>query len=147
MTNAITRTPISKPTGFTLLEMLIVLAILGMLAALVVPRLGGKVIEAQVRTTQVQIVSLGGALETFAIDAGRYPTAAEGLDALINRPAALPVERWKTGPYLQKSTLPKDGWGRPFIYEISDGKYVIKSLGADGAVGGTGPDADLTSDS
>jgi general secretion pathway protein G len=128
--------------AFTLLEMLIVLAILGLLAALVVPRLGGKVQEAQVQTTITQINSLAGSVEQFAIDIGRYPTAEEGLQALVERPASIPGDRWD-GPYLQKNFVPDDQWGRPFVYELQEGRYIIRSLGADGQPGGEGFDADL----
>ncbi len=139
------RSPRSARAAFTLLELLIVLAILGLLAAMVVPKLGHKVQDAQVGTTEVQIASLVTSLERFSIDVGRYPTADEGLAALITRPAAIPDTSWD-GPYVTKRTLPTDGWKRPFIYEINNGVFVIRSLGADGAVGGEGVDADLSSD-
>lgn len=129
-------------TAFTLLELLIVLAILGLLAALVVPRLGGKVQEAQVKTTIVDINSLSVTLEQFAIDVGRYPTSDEGLAALITRPSGVTEALWK-GPYLLKSALPKDGWNNDFIYEVDNGRYIVRSLGADGLPGGDGLDADL----
>jgi len=131
-------------SAFTLLELLIVLAILGLLAAMVVPRLGGEVQDAQVKTTRTQLATLTTAVERFAIDVGRYPSADEGLSALIERPTGVAEDAWE-GPYLTKRTLPADGWKRPFLYEINDGDFVIRSLGADGAVGGEGNDADLAS--
>lgn len=131
-----------RGAGFTLLELLIVLAILGLLAALVVPKLGGKVVDAQVRTTEVQIVNLSNALEQFGIDVGRYPSTSEGLAALVTEPAGLPTGLWN-GPYLQQNVVPTDSWKNSFVYENNSGQYVIRSLGADGAVGGTGANADL----
>jgi len=122
--------------------MLIVLAILGLLAALVVPRLGGKVQEAQVQTTVTQINSLAGSVEQFAIDMGRYPSTDEGLEALVTRPATAADDRWK-GPYLSKGFVPEDAWGRAFVYELENGRFIIRSLGADGQPGGEGYDADL----
>jgi len=138
--------PGARRAGFTLLEMLIVLAILGLLAALVVPRLGGKVQEAQVETTKVEISNLSGAIEEFAIDVGRYPTGAEGLRALIERPAGIPESKWR-GPYLQKRVMPTDQWNNPYVYESSGGVYLIRSYGADGQPGGEGYDADLDNQS
>lgn len=132
--------------AFTLLELLIVLAILGLLAAMVVPKLGGTVQDAQIRQTEAQIATLVTSVERFAIDVGRYPTADEGLSALIERPATVADGQWD-GPYLTKRKVPVDGWNRPFIYEINDGQYVIRSYGADGAVGGEDYNADLASDS
>ena len=132
-------------SAFTLLELLIVLAILGLLAAMVVPKLGGKVSDARVSTTSTQIATLVTAVERYAIDVGRYPSADEGLSALIERPSGISEDAWD-GPYLTKRTVPVDGWQRPFIYELNGNDYVIRSLGADGAVGGEGDDADLASD-
>lgn len=128
--------------GFTLLELLIVLAILGLLAAVVVPRLGGKVQEAQVKTTRVQISQLDNALIEYQMDVGRFPAVEEGLEALVVRPAGVEESRWN-GPYLRKNVVPTDGWNNAFVYELDEGRPVIRSLGSDGQPGGEGAAADL----
>lgn len=129
--------------GFSLLEMIIVLVLMGLLAALVVPRLTGVLGENKVRATRVQIELLANAVERFNLDAGRYPTAEEGLEVLVSRPADLDEATWN-GPYTEKDFVPRDAWGRDFVYRFDDnGRYVIASLGADGRPGGDGENADL----
>ena len=131
--------------GFSLLEMLVVVIIMGLLVALVAPRIIGEVGKATVKTTKAQVELLSGAVNRFYLDVKRYPTQEEGLRVLLERPAeASAAERWN-GPYLEKDEVPKDGWGRDFIYEIrsEDGAFLIRSLGADGRPGGEGENADL----
>ena len=131
--------------GFTLIEMLVVLVIIGMLAGLVGPKLFTKVDSSKVQTAQAQIKMLKGTLETFRLDIGRFPTEAEGL-ALLNTP---PTDeklktRWR-GPYLDEA-LPADPWGNPYQYSLpgSAGQpFALYSLGADGKRGGEGFDADV----
>lgn len=127
--------------GFTLAEMLFVVIILGLIAALLIPRLGHSLGTGRVKTTQAQIENLAAAVEQFRADVGRYPEEQEGLKALIERPIGL--EKWN-GPYLSRRTLPKDGWNNEFVYrrDATFG-FVIKSLGADGKEGGEGEAADL----
>lgn len=127
--------------AFTLLEMLFVVLIIGLIAALVLPRLGRTFGRGQVKTTQAQLAALTTMVEDFRADVGRYPTEPEGLGALITKPQGL--ESWQ-GPYGGKRTLPKDAWGREFIYK-SDATFgfVIRSLGADQKEGGEGDNADL----
>ena len=128
--------------GFTLIELMIVLFILGLLAALVAPRLMGRVGKAKQKVAQAQIQMLSTALDLFHLDVGRYPTEEEGLKALVQRPENLP--QW-SGPYLEKG-VPKDPWGRDYIYKFpgEHGTYDLVSLGADGAPGGEGESADIT---
>lgn len=128
--------------GFTLLEMLLVVAILALLAALVGSRLVGAFGGAQVKTTKSQIESLSSNIERMRLDIGRYPTAEEGLRVLIEKPQTN-AEKW-AGPYLPKEVLPKDGWGNEFVYQIDETwGFRIVSYGADAKPGGEGENADL----
>jgi general secretion pathway protein G len=129
-------------SGFTLVELMIVLFILGLLTALVAPRLMGRVGKAKQKTAQTQIHMLSTALELFYLDIGHYPTEEEGLKALSQKPGNLPD--WG-GPYLEKE-VPKDPWGHDYIYKIPGEKspYDIISYGADKAPGGEGENQDIT---
>jgi len=128
--------------GFTLIELMIVLFILGLLAALVAPRLMGRVGKAKQKTAQAQIQLLATALDLFHLDVGRYPTGEEGLKALREKAEGLPT--WG-GPYLDKA-VPNDPWGRPYLYRFpgAHGPYDLYSLGADGVEGGEGENQDIT---
>ena len=130
--------------GFTLIELLVVLVILGLLAGLVGPRVMRHLASAKVKSTQLQIEELGAALDIFQLETGRYPTSEEGLAALIEEPQE--TSGWQ-GPYLKKLRIPKDGWGREFVYRSPGQRlaYEIISYGADGLVDGKGVDADLVS--
>ncbi len=129
--------------GFSLLEMLIVIAILGLIATLVYNNLGGAMDTSKVQTTRVQIETAAGAIEQFHKDVGRYPTVAEMQDfeALIDQPQNAPG--W-AGPYLGKDKVPADGWKRTLVYELDEKwGFVVSSLGADGQPGGEDENADL----
>ena len=125
--------------GFTLIELLVVLAILTLLAGLVGPRVLGQLGGAKAKTAAVQIADLDKSLELFKLDVGRYPTTQEGLQALVMKPGA--VNGWN-GPYL-KGGVPSDPWGNPYRYANNGGAIEIISLGADGAAGGDGENADV----
>jgi general secretion pathway protein G len=131
-----------RDAGFTLIELMIVLFILGLLAALVAPRLMGRVGKAKQKAAQAQIQMLSTALDLFHLDVGRYPSDEEGLKALVERPENVP--QW-SGPYLEKG-VPKDPWGRNYIYKFpgEHGAYDLTTLGADGAPGGEGEKADIS---
>ena len=133
-----------RQSGFTLIEMMVVMVIIGLLMALVGPRFIRQEEKAKVKATRAQIELLGTALDTFRLDCGRYPTAQEGLAALRQRPFGL--DRWD-GPYLKKD-VPKDPWDRPYYYR-SPGEagrpYDLLSYGADGAPGGDSDNRDVTS--
>jgi general secretion pathway protein G len=129
--------------GFTLIELLVVMVILGMLAALVGPKLFPKLGKGKQSTAKAQIALLEEALDQFRLDVGRYPTTSEGLRALIEDPG---VKGWD-GPYLKKKIIPKDPWGNEYQYRSpgSHGEYDLFSYGRDGAPGGEGEDKDITS--
>ncbi|MDB5947216.1 MAG: gspG [Ramlibacter sp.] len=127
--------------GFTLVELLVVLAILTLLAGLVGPRVLGQLGGAKSKTAAVQIADIEKAMELFKLDVGRFPTTEEGLDALARKPPT--VSSGWSGPYL-KGSLPMDPWGKPYHYQLApDGAVEIMSLGADGAAGGEGENADI----
>lgn len=133
----------SSNAGFTLIELMVVLVILALLAGLVGPQLFGRVDSAKVKTAETQIRMLRGALQTFRLDMGRYPTNEEGLAALI-RPVSTAGERW-SGPYLD-GELPDDPWDAPYRYSYpvdSLQGFELYSLGADSQEGGEGTDADI----
>jgi general secretion pathway protein G len=132
-----------KKQGFTLIELLIVIIIIGLLAALVGPKLFGKVSVAKLKATKAQIELFGTALDALRLDVGRYPTTEEGLKALREKPTDM--NAWK-GPYLPKE-IPLDPWGRPYIYKApgDHGEYDLISLGLDGAEGGEGENQDIVS--
>ncbi len=134
---------LSNNGGFTLIEIIVVVIIMGLLAALVVPKFFGKVEQAKVKSTYAQIELLGSALDMYRLDAGKYPTSNEGLKALRERPAS--ATEW-TGPYLKKE-LPNDAWGNPFSYTSpgKHGDYDLVSFGADGTEGGDNEDKDIVS--
>jgi general secretion pathway protein G len=133
-----------RQAGFTLIEIMVVMVIIGLLMALVGPNLIGRSEKAKTQAAAMQIERLGTVLDTFRLDIGRYPSTQEGLQALVQRPSGL--ERWD-GPYLNKG-VPKDPWDRPYVYRSpGDGgrPYDIYSLGADGAPGGQDQNRDITS--
>jgi general secretion pathway protein G len=129
--------------GFTLVELIVVVIIIGLLAGLVVPQFIRQEEKATAKAAKAQIELLGTALDTFRLDVGRYPTSQEGLAALNQKPGGL--ERWD-GPYLKKE-VPPDPWGKPYIYKSpgEHGPYDIISYGADAAPGGDGTGRDVTS--
>jgi len=132
--------------GFTMLELMAVLIIIGLLATLVVTRVANKIDQARVTTTIANLKTLHASVNQFKMDTSRFPTEEEGLMALIEQPTD--VKNWEPGGYLETTQIPKDGWGNDFIYELypESGKpFVIKSLGADGEEGGEGNNADLLS--
>src|SRR5688500_12227612 len=127
--------------GFTLLELLVVIVIIGLLAGYVAPRYFSQVGKSEIQVAKAQIESLEKALDQFRLDNRRYPSTEEGLDALVSKPTA--ASSW-AGPYLKKS-VPTDPWGRAYVYRTPGGKaeYEVVTYGRDGKPGGTGEDADI----
>ena len=129
--------------GFTLVEMLVVITIIGMIMALVGPRVLNYLTESKVKAARIQIQSFASALDLFYLDAGRFPSSGEGLDALV-RPTP-GVAAWN-GPYLRGNAVPNDPWGTPYIYRSpgEHGPFDLISLGSDRQEGGTGSAADIS---
>jgi len=132
----------ARKAGFTLLELLVVVAIIGLLVGFVAPRYFGQIGKSEVTAAKAQIDALGKALDQYRLDTGHYPSTEQGLAALQQRPQSEP--KWN-GPYLRKS-VPLDPWGRPYQYRApgEKGDFDLYSYGKDGAQGGSGEDADLS---
>ena len=133
-------------TGFTLLEVMVVVVILGILAALVVPKIISRPDEARVLAAKQDVANLMQALKLYRLDNQRYPVTEQGLQALVAQPTTAPLApNWKTGGYVER--LPKDPWGNPyqFLNPGINGEIDVFSFGADGALGGEGNDADIGS--
>jgi len=135
-----TKNPL-RSGGFTLLELLVVIVIIGLLAGYVAPRYFSQVGKSEIQVAKAQIESIEKALDQFRLDVRRYPTPEEGLDALVTKPSS--ATTW-SGPYLKKS-VPPDPWGRAYVYRTpgEKGEFQLISLGRDGKPGGTGEDADI----
>lgn len=144
MNNKKRNTIIKDRAGFTLIELMVVIIILGILATLVGPKMFGRVGEAKQKATAVQIELFGTALDSFRLDVGRYPSTAEGLEALSVSVSG--IADWN-GPYLKKRTVPNDPWNHPYIYESPgvNGDYDLISYGADRMEGGDKEDKDIVS--
>jgi general secretion pathway protein G len=137
------RYPALRFSGFTLLELLVVIVIIGLLAGLVAPRYFEQVRKSNTKVARAQIDSLEKALDQYRLDVGSYPATEQGLAALNTRPQG--VDKW-AGPYLKKA-VPADPWGGPYLYKFpgDHGDFDLSSLGIDKQVGGTGEAADVTS--
>jgi len=134
--------------GFTLIELMVVIVILGILAAIIAPRIIGRTDEARVTKAKVQIKNFETALKLYKLDNGIYPTTEQGLEALVKKPAIGVIPKnWRSGGYLEKKSIPADPWGNPFLYVSPGvaGDVDIISYGADGVRGGEGINKDLES--
>ena len=131
-----------RQSGFTLIEIMVVVVILGILAALIAPNVISRIDDAQITKVKQDIRALESALKQYRLDNFRYPTTDEGLDALVTPPSD-PNARWPEGGYLDR--LPRDPWDRPYVYlqPGNQGEYDIYSLGRDGQQGGDGLDGDI----
>jgi general secretion pathway protein G len=142
--NKLSRAPKAEEAGFTLIELLIVIAVIGMIGTLVATNVMGRFEEAKIGTTKEQIRSLGLVLDDFKRVCNFYPTTDQGLDALTKAPQGRECKNYPTDNFTKH--IPKDGWGNDYVYESDGNKYVLKSLGADNAPGGTGNNQDISSD-
>jgi general secretion pathway protein G len=130
--------------GFTLVEILVVITIIGLIMAIVGPRVLNYLGESKVKAARIQIESLGSALDLYYLDMGRYPNSNDGLAALVQRPGN--AEEWN-GPYLKGGVVPNDPWGHPYVYRspVEHAPYEIVSYGSDGQEGGSGTATDISS--
>lgn len=136
----------AKERGFTLIEVLVVVFILAILAAIVGPKILGRTDDAKIAEAKIQIKNLETAIKLYKLDNGFYPTTEQGLQALVTPPTTEPVpKKYKEGGYLEKKKVPKDPWGNDFVYISpgTHGDFDITSYGADGKPGGEGKDADI----
>ncbi len=135
------KTHMKNKAGFTLVEMIVVIAIIGILATLVVVRYSGQTDQAKVAAAKSQLAQIEGAVISFHSHVGRLPKA---LGELVEKPTG--VTNWQEGGYLKGSSVPKDPWGNEYVYKINGRRFEILSLGADGKEGGTGVDTDLSNE-
>jgi len=135
--------PIRDNRGFSLIEIMVVMIIIGLLAGLVGPKLFGQLGKAKQKTAKAQIEMIMAALDAYRLDVGSYPSQQEGLEALISNPG---VDDW-AGPYLAKAQIPEDPWKHPYIYRNpgQNGEVEVSSLGKDNKEGGSGEDNDVNS--
>jgi general secretion pathway protein G len=132
-------------SGFSLIELMIVVAILGLLIGIVGPKVMGSFDKAKVETTKVNMKNLTSTLKQFRLDCGQYPTTEQGLEALISRPSAAPeCKNYAPGGYLDKKAVPKDAWDMDYFYTSDGTNFEIKSLGADKKADGVDYNADIT---
>jgi general secretion pathway protein G len=137
------RREIQRQTGFTLIEIMVVVIIIGLLAAIVAPNVIGRVDDAQITRAKADIGQIENALKFYRLDNFAYPSSEQGLDALVTRPNDPNIRNWKSGGYLDR--VPKDPWGNPYLYlnPGNNGEIDIYTLGADGRPGGEGTNADI----
>jgi general secretion pathway protein G len=138
---------LKKASGFTLLEIIVVVFILGLLAAIVAPKIMGRTDDAKIADAKVQIRNFETGLKLFKIDNGFYPDTEQGLDSLITKPSAGKIpQSYREGGYLEQKKIPLDPWGNPYVYVSPGihGDFDIMSYGGDGKEGGEGKDADIT---
>lgn len=126
------------------MELMIVIIILGLLAAMVLPNLVGKSEQAKQKLVCIQLKTISDALKTFKIELGKYPTMDEGVKALVQNPDSETYKNYPSGGYLDGEKEPKDPWGNPYIYVLEEGKFDLVSLGADGKEGGQDENKDIS---
>ena len=129
--------------GFTLIEIMVVVIIIGILAAIVAPNVIGRVDDAQITKAKAEIANIENAMKFYRLDNFTYPSTEQGIEALVTKPADPNIKNWKTGGYLER--VPEDPWGNPYLYlnPGNQGEFDIYTLGRDGSPGGEGVDADI----
>ena len=138
------RNVLKKQTGMTLIEIMIVIAIIGGLAAILLPQFVGSQDKAKAKQAKIQVAQIINALEMYYTDCGVYPSQEAGLTALVEAPSEDECDNWGPSPYMKKE--PKDPWRRDFVYELDGGDPIVISLGKDGRDGGSGYDKDISSE-
>lgn len=143
VTKSIADRPVGRENGFTLIEIMVVVVILGILAALVAPNVISRIDDAQINRAKQDVRAVESALHLYRLDNFRYPTTDQGLDALVNQPADPSIRNWRQGGYLDK--VPVDPWGTPYqyLYPGQNGEFDVFTLGADQQPGGEGINADI----
>jgi general secretion pathway protein G len=143
VTKSIAERPVGRENGFTLIEIMVVVVILGILAALVAPNVISRIDDAQINRAKQDVRAVESALHLYRLDNFRYPTTDQGLDALVNQPADPSIRNWRQGGYLDK--VPVDPWGTPYqyLYPGQNGEFDVFTLGADQQPGGEGINADI----
>lgn len=137
------RPVVRRQSGFTLIEIMVVVIIIGILAAIVAPNVIGRVDDAQITKAKAEIANIENALKFYRLDNFTYPSSEQGLEALVTKPADPNIKNWKSGGYLPK--LPNDPWGNPYLYlnPGNQGEIDVYTLGRDNRPGGEGIDADI----
>lgn len=140
---ALQRTEFLRQRGFTLIEIMVVVIIIGILAAIVAPNVIGRVDDAQIIKAKAEISNLENALKFYRLDTFGYPSTEQGLDVLVTKPADPNIKNWKSGGYMDR--IPADPWGNPYLYlnPGNQGEIDVYTLGRDGRPGGEGIDADI----